>query len=100
MNRLLDAHLQLADVYAGIDRYYSAKLEKYGATPLGVDWAPVGLLATVVQGRQPWPLYRRGASTLAWGAPTARLIPNRWLFHRVLALKPLGGMRLARSARA
>jgi SAM-dependent methyltransferase len=41
MNRSLDAHLQLADVYAGIDHYYSAKLEKYGATPLGVDWSCV-----------------------------------------------------------
>jgi SAM-dependent methyltransferase len=28
----------LADVYAGIERYYSATVAKYGATPPGVDW--------------------------------------------------------------
>ena len=28
----------LADVYAGIERYYSARVAKYGATPPGVDW--------------------------------------------------------------
>jgi SAM-dependent methyltransferase len=28
----------LADVYAGIEEYYSARVTKYGATPPGVDW--------------------------------------------------------------
>jgi SAM-dependent methyltransferase len=41
MTPSLDAYRQLADVYAGIDRYYSAKIAKYGANPLGVDWSCV-----------------------------------------------------------
>lgn len=31
----------LAPVHAGIAAYYSAKVAKYGATPLGVDWSCV-----------------------------------------------------------
>ena len=32
------AERRLAEVYAGIERYYSARVTKYGATPPGVDW--------------------------------------------------------------
>src|SRR5581483_10452680 len=33
-----DESLALGGVYAGVEAYYSRKLAKYGATPLGVDW--------------------------------------------------------------
>ena len=29
----------LSDVYSNIEAYYSARVAKYGATPLGVDWS-------------------------------------------------------------
>jgi SAM-dependent methyltransferase len=29
----------LSDMYASIEAYYSARVAKYGATPLGVDWS-------------------------------------------------------------
>jgi SAM-dependent methyltransferase len=29
----------LSGVYAGVDAYYSARVAKHGATPLGVDWS-------------------------------------------------------------
>jgi SAM-dependent methyltransferase len=29
----------LSDVYANVEAYYSARVAKYGATPLGVDWS-------------------------------------------------------------
>jgi SAM-dependent methyltransferase len=32
---------ELAPVYASIDAYYTQKVRKYGATPLGVDWSCV-----------------------------------------------------------
>ncbi|MGZ5195649.1 MAG: class I SAM-dependent methyltransferase, partial [Ramlibacter sp.] len=28
-------------MYAGIERYYTAKIARHGATPLGVDWESV-----------------------------------------------------------
>jgi SAM-dependent methyltransferase len=31
----------LRDVYEGIDRYYTAKVRRFGPTPLGVDWSCV-----------------------------------------------------------
>jgi SAM-dependent methyltransferase len=33
--------MSLATVYAAIDEYYTAKIRKFGATPLGVDWTCV-----------------------------------------------------------
>ena len=33
--------LELADVYADIEAYYSRKVLRYGPTPLGVDWSCV-----------------------------------------------------------
>lgn len=32
---------ELATIHAGISNYYSAKIRKFGATPLGVDWTCV-----------------------------------------------------------
>lgn len=38
MTGRLSADHPLAALYAGIDRYYSHKVQVHGATPLGVDW--------------------------------------------------------------
>jgi SAM-dependent methyltransferase len=37
----LEPDVELAKLYASVERYYAGKVSKHGATPLGVDWSCV-----------------------------------------------------------